>query len=157
MTKPKSNSKTPKVDFFQQHSKDATKQLKDHLISPKTRCFKDGLYRDHPDLYDFYYNNHTGKLVLIRNNEKTGQKEIFSFWKISRMQRVELLNYNHVHRHWKIVDALNKRELEKKALFEAQNVQKPEENSWNEAFSPAEAARNADEYLKKKSKTDNDI
>ena len=73
------------------------------------------------------------------------------------MQRVELLNYKHVHRHWKIVEAVQKRDIEKKALFEAQNVQKREENSWNEAFSPVETARNADEYLKKKSKTDNDI
>ena len=38
-----------------------------------------------------------------------GEQEIFSFWTISKMQRLELLNHNHVHKHWKLVEALRKK------------------------------------------------
>jgi ATP phosphoribosyltransferase regulatory subunit HisZ len=70
------------------------------------------------------------------------------------MQRLELLNHNHVHKHWKLVEALRKKNVEEKALVEAQNAQKRE---LNEVVSPVEAARRAGEYIKKNSKTNNDI
>ncbi len=68
------------------------------------------------------------------------------------MQRLQLLNHNHVHKHWKFVEALRKKNVEEKALVEAHNAQKHEE-----IVSPVEAARRADEYIKKNSKTNNDI
>lgn len=154
LTKSKSSSRTPKEDFVKQHGEDAKTQLKEHLVSPHTRCFKNGLYREHQESYDYYYNNQTGKLLLIKNNGKTGEQEIFSFWTISKMQRLELLNHNHVHKHWKLVEALRKKNVEEKALVEAQNAQKRE---LNEVVSPVEAARRAGEYIKKNSKTNNDI
>ncbi|MCI5119469.1 MAG: hypothetical protein D3913_16335, partial [Candidatus Electrothrix sp. LOE1_4_5] len=83
----------------------------------------------------------------IKNNGKTGEQEIFSFWTISKMQCLELLNHNHVHKHWKLVEALRKKNVEEKALVEAQNAQKRE---LNEVVSPVEAARRAGEYIKKK-------
>jgi ATP phosphoribosyltransferase regulatory subunit HisZ len=73
------------------------------------------------------------------------------------MQRLELLNHNHDHKHWKLVEALRKKNVEEKALVEAQNAQKPEENSLNEVVSPVEAARRASEYIKKDRKANNDI
>ena len=157
LTKSKSSSRTPKEDFFKQDGEDAKTQLKEHLVSPHTRCFKNGLYREHQESYDYYYNNQTGKLLLIKNNGKTGEQEIFSFWTISKMQRLELLNHNHVHKDWKLVEALRKKNVEEKALVEAQNAQKREENRLNEVVSPVEAARRAGEYRKKDSKTNNDI
>lgn len=157
LTKSKSSSKTPKEDFFKQHGEDAKTQLKEHLVSPHTRCFKNGLYREHQESYDYYYNNQTGKLLVIKNNYKTDEQEIFSFWTISKMQRLELLNHNHVHKHWKLVEALRKKNIEEKALVEAQNPQKREENRLNEVVSPVEAARHASEYIKKDSKANNDI
>lgn len=155
--KSKSSSKTPKEDFFKQHGEDAKTELKEHLVSPHTRCFKNGLYREHQESYDYYYNNQTGKLLLIKNNVETGEQEIFSFWTISKMQRLELLNHNHVHKHWKLVEALRKKNVEEKALVKAQTAQKREENRLNEVVSPVEAARRAGEYIKKNSKTNNDI
>jgi len=127
------------------------------LVSPHTRCFKNGLYQDHQELYDYYYNNQTGKLLVVKNNHKTDEQEIFSFWTISKMQRVELLNHKHVHKHWKLVEALRKKDVEEKALVEAQNPQKREENRLNEVVSPVEAARRASEYIKKDRKANNDI
>lgn len=109
LTKSKSSSRTHKEDFFKQHGEDGKTQLKEHLVSPHTRCFKNGLYREHQESYDCYYNNQTGKLLLIKNNDKTDEQEIFSFWTISKMQRLELLNHNHVHKHWKVVEALRKK------------------------------------------------
>ena len=156
LTKPNSSSKTPKEDFFKQHGEDAKRQLTEHLLSPHTRCFKNGLYREHKQSYDYYYNNQTGKLLLVTTNGETGEQEIFSFWTISKMQRLELLNHNHVHKHWKLVEALRKKNVEEKALVEAQNAQKREENRLNEVVSPVEAARRAGEYIKKNSKTSND-
>jgi hypothetical protein len=122
------------------------------LVSPHTRCFKNGLYRGHEGSYDYYYNNQTGKLVLIKDDE------LFSFWTISRMQRLELLNHNHVHKHWKLVDALNKNNAEEEALVELRKVQKRERDFLNEVVSPVEAARRASEYIiKKDNRTNNDI
>ncbi len=63
-------------------------------------------------------------MLLIKNNGETGEQEIFSFWAISKMQRLELLNHNHVHKHWKLVEALRKKNVEEKALVEAQNAKK---------------------------------
>jgi len=127
------------------------------LVSPHTRCFKNGLYREHQESYDYYYNNQTGKLLVIKNNDKTSEQEIFSFWTISKMQRLELLNHNHVHKHWKLVEALRKKNVEEKALVEAQNAQNREENRLNEVVSPVEAARRASEDIKKDKKANNDI
>ena len=84
------------------------------MVSPDTRCFKNGLYREHQESYDSCYNNQRGKLLLIKNNDETGEQEIFSFWTISKMHRLELLNHNHVHKHWKLVEALRKKMLKKK-------------------------------------------
>ena len=148
--KSKSSSKTPKEDFFKRYGEDAKTELKEHLVSSHTRCFKNGLYREHQESYDYYYNNQTGKLLLIKNNVDTGEQEIFSFWTISKMQRLELLNHNHVHKHWKLVEALRKKNVEEKALVKAQIAQKRKENRLNEVLSPAEAARRAGEYIKKK-------
>jgi len=156
LTKPNSQSKTPKEDFFRQHGEDVKRQLRNHLLSPYTRSFKNGLYREHNESYDYYYNNQTGKLLLIRNNAETGEQEIFSFWNISKMQRLELLNHNHVHKNWKLVEALQKKAVEETALVEAQNAQKHQENRLNEIVSPVEAARRASDYIKKNSKTNND-
>ena len=96
-------------------------------------------------------------MLLIKNNVDTGEQEIFSFWTISKMQRLELLNHNHVYKHWKLVEALRKKNVEEKALVKAQIAQKREENRLNEVLSPAEAARRAGEYIKKTWKTNNDI
>ena len=156
LTKLNSSSKTPKENFFKQHRADAKRQLTDHLLSPHTRCFKNGLYREHKQSYDYYYNNQTGKLLLVTTNSETGEKEIFSFWTISKMQRLELLNHNHVHKHCKLVEALRKKNVEEKALIEAQKAQKREENRSNEVLSRVEAARRASEHIRKNSKTSND-
>ena len=123
------------------------------MLSPHTRCFKNSFYREHKQSYD---NNQTGKLLLVTASGETGEQEIFSFWTISKMQRLELLNHNHVHKHWKLVEALRKKNVEEKALVEAQNAQKREENRLNEVVSRVEAARRAGEYIKKNSKTSND-
>ena len=114
------------------------------------------MYREHKQSYDYYYNNQTGKLLLVTTNSETGEKEIFSFWTISKMQRLELLNHNHVHKHWKLVEALRKKNVEEKALIEAQKAQKREENRSNEVLSRVEAARRASEHIRKNSKTSND-
>jgi len=157
-TKLKNSSRTPKEDFFRRHGKYAKTELKEHLVSPHTRCFKNGLYREHQESYDYYYNNNqTGKLLLVKNNVETGKQEIFSFWIISKMQRLELLNHNHVYKHSKLVEALRKKNVEEKALLEAQNSQNREEASLNEVVNPVEAARRASEDIKKNSKTNNDI
>ena len=160
LIKPKSRSKTPKEDFFKQHGKDAKRQLREHLLSPHTRCFKNGVYREHDQPYDFYYNNQTGKLLIVKTNGETGEQEIFSFWTISKMQRLELLNHNHVHKHWKLVEALQEKEIEEKALIQTKNAKKHEENRSNQAISRVEAARRAGEQIKKNiekdSKTSND-
>jgi hypothetical protein len=154
LIKSKSSSKTPKEDFFKQHGEDAKTQLKEHLVSPHTRCFKNGLYREHQESYDYYYNNKTGKLLVIENNDKTGEQEIFSFWTISKMQRLELLNHNHVHKHWKLVEALRKKNVEEKALVEVQKAP----NRLNKVVSPVEAAKRASEYIiKKDNRANNDI
>lgn len=50
--------------------------------------------------------------------------------------------------------SITKKNVEEKALVEAQNAQKRE---LNEVVSPVEAARRAGEYIKKNSKTNNDI
>ena len=81
------------------------------MLSPHTRCFKNSFYREHKQSYD---NNQTGKLLLVTASGETGEQEIFSFWTISKMQRLELLNHNHVHKHWKLVEALRKKMLRKK-------------------------------------------
>ena len=104
------------------------------FLDQDTRCFKNGLYREHKQPYDYYYNNQTGKLLLVTTNGETGDQEIFSFWTISKMQRLELLNHNHVYKHWKLVEALQKKNVEEKALVEAQNAQKHEENRLNEVI-----------------------
>ena len=114
------------------------------------------MYREHKQSYDYYYNNQTGKLLLVTTNSETGEKEIFSFWTISKMQRLELLNHNHVHKHCKLVEALRKKNVEEKALIEAQKAQKREENRSNEVLSRVEAARRASEHIRKNSKTSND-
>lgn len=156
LTKLNSSSKTPKEDFFKQHREDAKRQLTEHLLSPHTRCFKNGFYREHKQSYDYYYNNQTGKLLLVTTNSETGEQEIFSFWTISKMQRLELLNHNHVHKHWKLVEALRKKNVEEKALIEAQKAQKHEENRSNEVLSRVEAARRAGAHIRKNNKTSND-
>ena len=123
------------------------------MLSPHTRCFKNSFYREHKQSYD---NNQTGKLLLVTASGETGEQEIFSFWTISKMQRLELLNHNHVHKHWKLVEALRKKMLRKKALVEAQNAQKHEENHLNEVISRVKAATRAGKYIRKNSKTSND-
>ena len=52
--------------------------------------------------------------------------------------------------------SITKKNVEEKALVEAQNAQKHEENRLNEVVSRVEAARRAGEYIKKNSKTNND-
>jgi len=58
-------------------------------------------------------------LLLIKNNGETGEQKIISFWTISKMQRLKLLNHNHVHKHWKLIEALRRKNDEEKALVEA--------------------------------------
>jgi|KNS10NT17metaT_FD_contig_31_899732_length_482_multi_3_in_0_out_0_1 hypothetical protein len=59
--------------------------ITEHLLSPHKQCFKNGLYREHKQSYDYYYNNQTGKLLLVTTNDETGEQEVFSFWIISKM------------------------------------------------------------------------
>jgi hypothetical protein len=139
-----------KEDFFKQHGEDAKTQLKEHLLSPDTRCIRNGLYRDHQTPYDYYYNNQTGKLLVIKTDNETGEQGIFSFWNISKMQRLELLNHKHVHKHWKLVEALRK---EEQVLADYKNAQ----NRLNEVVDQTEAAKRAGEYIKKNSKENNEI
>ena len=128
------------------------------MVSTHTRCFKNCYYRDHQESYDYYYNHKTGKLLLIKNNGKTGEQEIFSFWTISKMQCLELLNYNHVHRHWRLIEALRKKNIQEKTFVEDQNAQKQEENRLNQVVNPVEATQRADEHIKKNNnKNNNDI
>lgn len=96
-------------------------------------------------------------MIIVKTDDKTGERDIFSVWTISKMQRLELLNHNHVHKHWKLVEALQKKEAEEKALVKAKNAQKREENSLNEAVSPVEAARRASESIRKDREANNDI
>lgn len=117
-------SKTPKIDFFSKHRSSVRESLKDHLMSPNTRCFRNGSYREQNIPYDFYYNNVTGRIVLV--DRKT--QEVFSFWEISKMQRLELLNHNHIHKHWRLIDEINKRTLELKEQEKAEAQQTLEEN-----------------------------
>jgi hypothetical protein len=85
---------------------------------------------------------------------QTGEQEIFSFWTISKMQHLELLNHNHVHKHWKLVEALRKKNVEEKALVEVQKAP----NRLNKVVSPVEAAKRASEYIiKKDNRANNDI
>ena len=73
-------------------------------MSPNTRCFRNRFYREQNIPYDFYYNNVTGRLILV--NART--QEVFSFWEISKIQRLELLNhnYNHIYKHWRLIDEI---------------------------------------------------
>jgi hypothetical protein len=97
-------------DFFGLiRSKSSSKTPEDHLFSTHTRCLKNGLYREHQESYDYYYSNQTAELLIIKNNHETGEQEIFSFWTISKMQRLELFNHNHVIKHWKLTEALQKK------------------------------------------------
>lgn len=61
------------------------------------------------------------------------------------------INIENLSKHYE------KKNVEEKALVEAQNAQKREENRLNEVVSQVEAARRAGESIKKASKTKNDI
>jgi hypothetical protein len=117
---PKGLSKTPRSDFFSKHRSSVRKSLKDHLLSSNTRCFRNGFYREHNIPYDFYWNKVTGHIVLV----KSETQKVFSFWNISRMQRLELLNHNHIHKHWRLIDQINeiRLQLEEQAKAEAQQT-----------------------------------
>jgi hypothetical protein len=115
---PKGLSETPRLDFLSKHRSSVQEYLKDHLMSPNTSYFRNGFYREQNIPYDFYYNNLTRDLLLV--NSKT--QEVFSFWKISKMQGLELLNHSHVEKDWRLIDQINKRtlQLEEQAKAEAQ-------------------------------------
>ena len=56
-------------------------------------------------------------MLVVKNNDKTDEQEIFTFWTISKMQRVELLNHKRIHKHWKLVEALRKKDGEDSYVF----------------------------------------
>jgi hypothetical protein len=119
-------------------------------VSPNTRCFQNGLYREQSIPYDFYYNNVTEKIILV--DVKT--QEIFSFWQISKMQHLELLNHNHIHQHWRLIDAIDKQTLELKEQAKAEAQQRLEENRLNQVVSPVEAARRSGQSIQKNNEKD---
>jgi len=121
------SSKTPRADFFSKHRLSVRKSLKDHLMSENTRCFRNGFYREQNIPYDFYYNNVTGRIILV----DVETQEVFSFWEISRMQRLELLNHNHIHKHWRLIDKINERRLQLQKKAKAEVQQTLEEESLN--------------------------
>ena len=47
LEKPQTRSATPKEDFFKEYGDEAKQKLRNYLMSPNTRCFKDLLYREH--------------------------------------------------------------------------------------------------------------
>lgn len=145
------SSRTPKIDFFSKHRSSVREILKEHLTSPNTRCFRNGFYREQNIPYDFYYNNVTGKIILVTAETQ----EVFSFWTISKMQRLELFNHNHIHKHWKLIDEINKKTLEFQKQEEAKAQHILNENRLNQVVSNAEAARRASQQIEKDIKNDN--
>ena len=71
-------------------------------MSVDTRCFKEAKYHNYSHSYDIYYNRKTGKVILVESRTQ----EISSFWTISRMQRLELFNFNHMHKRVSLLDEL---------------------------------------------------
>ena len=58
------------------------------------------------------------------------------------MQRLELLNHNHIHKQSKLVDIVNKKEVEKRD-------RQLEQQRLDQVVSPIEAARRASEQMLK--------
>lgn len=46
----------------------------------------------------------------MRNSDQS----ILSFWTISRMQRLELLNHNHIHKQFKLIDIINQQKVKER-------------------------------------------
>lgn len=141
------SEKAPKVRFLRENKEQIDKILQDHLQSQDTRTFAKGKYHNHNEEYEHYYNYKTGKIILVQvvTNDKN-EKERFglSFWDIEELQRMELFNSKHIHKHYNLVKQLDDR---KQAFEEYKRLNTP--------LTEVQAARKASEEIIKRQNNEN--